>query len=243
VTVATYKDLKSLPIPKQAQILLCRLAKLHATSGNTFSSYNYSRQPEDLAHGFPRTEARAVTDLLLGAPWRWLENEGLIRQLGNNWHCITEAGYEAAKNPEPAFFAHREITSALPLLHPDFQGYAHYFHENKLKEAVAAAFERYENRLNEIRDNSSSTAAKAEAGRGLVYKLFSEKVLVRPYPKLGADPAAEQGLTGMLSGVLGWIRNPYTHEKHNLPDLKPSEALELLFVASYLMRMLELSKP
>jgi hypothetical protein len=242
VTVATYKDLKSLPIPKQAQILLCRLAKLHATSGNTFSSYNYGRQPEDLAHGFPHTEARAITDLLLGAPWRWLENEGLIRQLGNNWHCITEEGYEAVKNPEPAFFAHKEIISALPLLDADFQGYAHYFHENKLKEAVSAAFERYENRLNEIRDNSSSSAAKAEAGRGLVYKLFSEKVLVRPYPKLGADPAAEQGLTGMLSGALGWIRNPYTHEKYNLPDLKPPEALELLFVASYLMRMIELSK-
>jgi hypothetical protein len=28
----------------------------------------------------------------------------------------------------------------------------------------------------------------------------------------------------------------------NLPDLKPPEALELLFVASYLMRMIELSK-
>jgi hypothetical protein len=151
VTVATYKDLKSLPIPKQAQILLCRLAKLHATSGNTFSSYNYGRQPEDLAHGFPHTEARAITDLLLGAPWRWLENEGLIRQLGNNWHCITEEGYEAVKNPEPAFFAHKEIISALPLLHADFQGYAHYFHENKLKDADSAAFERYENRLNEIR--------------------------------------------------------------------------------------------
>jgi hypothetical protein len=241
VTVATYNDLKSLPISKQAQILLGGLAKFHPTSGHTFSSYNYGRQPEDLAHGFPRTEARAVTDLLLGAPWRWLENEGLIRRSRDDWYCITEEGYEAAKNPEPAF-AHKEIISALARLHPDFQGYAHYFHENKLKEAVAAAFDRYENRLNEIRDNSSSTAAKAEAGRGLVYKLFSEKVLVRPYPKL-ADPAAEQGLTGMLSGALGWIRNPYTHEKHNLPDLKPSEALELLFVASYLMRMLDLSKP
>ena len=243
MSVATYKDLKSLPIPKQAQILLCRLAKFHPTSANTFSSYNYSRQPEDVAHGFPRTEARVVTDLLIGAPWKWLESEGLIRQSRDNWYCITEEGYEAAKNPEPAFFANKDIISALSLLHPDFQGYAHYFHENKLKEAVAAAFERYENRLNEIRDNSSSTAAKTEAGRGLVYKLFLEKNLVRPYPKLGADPAAEQGLTGMLSGALGWIRNPYTHEKHNLPDLKPSEALELLFVASYLMRMLEVSKP
>jgi hypothetical protein len=199
--------------------------------------------PESLAAGFPGTEARAVTDLLLGAPWRWLENQGFIRRMGNDFHCITPEGYEAAKNPEHAFFANSEVISALALLHPDFRGYTHYFYENKLKEAVAAAFERYENRLNEIRDNSSSVAAKAEAGRGLVYKLFLEKVLVRPYALLGTDPATEQGLTGILSGALGWIRNPYTPEKHNLPDLEPSEALELLFVAGYLMRMLELSKP
>ena len=243
MVTATYKELKSLPVPKQAQILLCRIAKFHPTSANTFASYNYETMPESLAAGFPGTEARAVTDLLLGAPWRWLENQGFIRRMGNDFHCITPEGYEAAKNPEHAFFANSEVISALALLHPDFRGYTHYFYENKLKEAVAAAFERYENRLNEIRDNSSSVAAKAEAGRGLVYKLFLEKVLVRPYALLGTDPATEQGLTGILSGALGWIRNPYTPEKHNLPDLEPSEALELLFVAGYLMRMLELSKP
>ncbi len=74
---------------------------------------------------------------------------------------------------------------------------------------------------------------------------FNEGVLVRPYPKLGTTgaKAAEEGLTSVMGGALGWIRNPYEHEKHNLPDLTPFEALELLFVASYLMRMLELSKP
>jgi hypothetical protein len=46
-----------------------------------------------------------------------------------------------------------------------------------------------------------------------------------------------------MGGALGWIRNPYEHEKHNLPEITREEALELLFVASYLMRMLELSIP
>src|SRR5271157_2974761 len=97
---------------------------------------------------------------------------------GINWHCITEEGYEAAKNPEPAFFAHKEIISALSLLHPDFQSYAHYFHENKLKEAVATAFERYENRLNEIRSGSISPTVRAASGHALVYRLFAERELV-----------------------------------------------------------------
>lgn len=241
--MATYVELKSLLVPKQAQLLLSRLAKFHPHQGNTFSAHNYERQPEDLAQGFPRSEAGAVTELLLGAPWKWLENEGLIRRTGNDFHSITPAGYEAAQNPEPTFFAVKEIMAALPLLHEDFRGYAHYFYENKLKEAIAAAFGRYENKLNEVRDSRASALAKKDEGKTLVYTLFREKVLVRPYPNLIPKDALEQGLTGMMSGALGWIRNPYTHEKHNLPELTPGKALELLFVASYLMRMLEESIP
>jgi hypothetical protein len=68
-------------------------------------------------------------------------------------------------------------------------------------------------------------------------------VLVRPYANLIPKDALEQGLTGIISGALGWIRNPYTHEKHNLSELTPGETLELLSVASYLTRMLEQSIP
>jgi Protein of unknown function (Hypoth_ymh) len=192
---------------------------------------------------FPTGERQAVTELLLSAPLKWLENQGLIRKTQYENYDITSKGRDVAKNPAPSFFGNEEIMAALPLLHPDFRGYGHYFYENKLKEAVAAAFERYENRLNEVRDARGSADAKKEQGRSLVYALFREKVLVRPYPNLGTDGSYEQGLSGLMGGSLGWIRNPYTHEKHNLPDLKQGETLELLFVASYLMRMLELSVP
>jgi hypothetical protein len=147
---------------------------------------------------------------------------------------------------QPGAFSTNIVISAIALLHPDFRDYAHYFNEDKLKEAVAAAFERYENRLNEIRDRSRKASVKNAAGKDLVYQLFNQKVLKRPYKKLGrnakAKEAFEQGLAGMLAGGVSWIRNAYTHEKHKLPDIHETEGLELLFVASYLMRMLDLSK-
>jgi hypothetical protein len=87
---------------------------------------------------------------------------------------ITSKGREAAQKPEPWFFANQEIMAALPLLHPDFQGYSRYFYDNRLKEAVAAAFERYENKLNEVRDSHGSTKAKSQQGRGLLSALFNE---------------------------------------------------------------------
>jgi hypothetical protein len=237
----TYKELEHLSIPKQAQLLL-RSASKFAQIGS-FNIYNLGMAPWSLASDFPAGERQAVTELLLAAPLKFLENQGLSRFKEHSNYAITPKGLEAAQNPAPSFFAVQEIMAALPLLHEDFQGYAHYFYENKLKEAVAAAFERYENRLNEIRSGSVSPSVRAASGHALVYKLFAERELVRPYAALGAKDSYEKGLNGILSGALEWIRNPYTHQKHELPDLTPSEALELLFVASYLMRMLELSKP
>jgi hypothetical protein len=237
----SYKELEHLSIPKQAQLLL-RSASRFAQIGS-FNIYNLNMPPWDLASDFPEGQRQAVTELLLGAPLKCLENQGLIRFKEHSNYVITPSGQKAVQDPAPSFFAVQEIMAALPLLHPDFQGYAHFFYDNKLKEAVAAAFERYENRLNEIRSGSVSPTVRAASGHPLVYKLFAEGELARPYPALGAKDSYEKGLTGILSGALEWIRNPYTHQKHELPDLTPFEALELLFVASYLMRMLELSKP
>jgi hypothetical protein len=243
---ATLSELRSLPVPKQTQLLLRRLATQYGDSRVSFGKMNFALLPHatDLAQGFPPHEIMAVKELLLGAPWKRLELDGFIQDDGRGFFHVTPEGYEAAQNADTEFIQ-SEIIAAILLLHPDFQNYGHYFREEKLKEAVAAAFEHYENRLNQIRDTCGNSAVKGAAGPGLIYKLFSEKVLHQPYPQLGntasSKAAYEQGFTGILSGSLSWIRNAYTHEKHNIPDITPQEALELLFVASYLMRMLDLA--
>lgn len=112
--VATYQELDSLPTLRQAEILLRRLAHLNPSSQNTFAPYNYERESETLAHGFPRAEARLVTELFLGAPMRWLENEGLIRRMGNEFYAITKKGYEAAKEPKSSFFEDKDHSPVKP---------------------------------------------------------------------------------------------------------------------------------
>jgi hypothetical protein len=244
--VPTLKDLRALPISRQAQLLLRRLATQYTRSDMSVGKMNLDIfvHAQDLASGYPDTEVKAVKDLLLGAPWKRLESDGLIRDNGQNFFHVTAEGYEAAKQSE-AFFVNRDVIEALKLLHPAFQDYAHYFYEEKLQEAVAAAFERYENRLNEIRDSSRDPQVMATAGHSLVYKLFATKLLKEPYPNLGSSPttkdAYQQGLSGIMSGGVSWFRNARTHEKHNLPSPTATEALELLFVASYLMRVLDLA--
>ena len=242
----TLKDLRALPASRQAQLLLRRLATQYPNSQSSVGKMNLDipAYASDLASGYPSNEVAAVKDLLLGAPWKRLESDGFIRDNGQGFFHVTAEGYEAAKKTE-AFFVNRDVIEALKLLHPEYQNYAHYFYEDKIPEAIAAAFERYENRLNEIRDGSRNPVVMSAAGHPLVYKLFEMKILKEPYPALGSNPstkaAYEKGLTGILSGGVSWVRNARTHEKHNLPEPTPQEAIELLFVASYLMRMLELS--
>jgi hypothetical protein len=245
--VPTLKALKGISISKQAQLLLRRLATQYPRSDMTFGKMNFALHvyAADLASGYELNEITAVKDLLLGAPWKKLEAEGFIADNGQGFFHVTIEGYEAAKQAE-AVFQNREILDALKLLHPEFQNYGHYFYENKLAEAIAAAFERYENRLNEIRDGSKNAQVMMSSGHPLVYRLFATKILKEPYPSLGSNPttkeAYQQGLSGLLSSGVSWFRNARTHEKHNLPSPSSQEALELLFVASYLMRMLDLSQ-
>jgi hypothetical protein len=197
-----------------------------------------------LTDGFPVMETIAARDYLLAAPWQYLATQGFISDNGQGFFVVTDEGLKAVKNPSIQA-VNMEILSAIELLDPALHGYGHYFRENKLKEAVAAAFELYENRLNEIRDGTRNATIKSAQGKDVVYALFNAKKLKLPYPKLNRarKQAYQQGLTSVFSGALGWIRNAYAHEKHQLPDLKPEEALELLFVASYLLRMLKYSRP
>ena len=235
--------LKKLPPDRQAMLLLRRLAAAYGSRSNSFGKMNFQLPgyASDLNAGYSVQEAHRVKDYLLGAPWTYLATHGYIRDNGQGFFSVTDEGFQAAQNADQTIVS-IEIRSALQLLHPDFRDYQHYFLENRLKEAVAAAFERYENRLNELRDRSRKPAVRGTSGRDIPPKLFQAKILKVPYRKLGLPnkrAAYESALIGIMSGGIGWIRNAYTHEKHRVPDLTPDEAMELLFVASYLLRMAE----
>lgn len=81
---------------------------------------------------------------------------------------------------------------------------------------------------------------------GLPYKLFETGDLQFPYPHLAAGNSQDREgyakqLKGFLTSGIGWFRNSFVHEPHALPDLNEGEALELLFVASYMLQMIDKS--
>src|ERR1700677_2336374 len=175
---STLADLKSLPVHEQGMFLLKRLAKSFPKA-ERFRKKNLGLtypQPDiyGIAVGFPSAEVPAVIQYLIeGPPWRELERcFYVVNATGDGWYEITEEGWEAGEQNLQTNAPNRVVLDALALLHKDLQGYAHYFREQKRKDAVAAAFKRVENRLNEIRDSSKAAGVSFVSGAGLPHRLY-----------------------------------------------------------------------
>jgi hypothetical protein len=67
---------------------------------------------------------------------------------------------------------------------------------------------------------------------------FDFRTLIYP---AGNPQRQEAYARNLLAAGVGWFRNSYGHEPHNLPTPTAGEALELLFVASYMLRIIDRS--
>lgn len=247
----TLSELKQLAIRDQGILLLRRLSQIFPR-GQSFAKQNFLLHqpnglpdPYGLATGYAGQEAHAVVIHLLGEPWHYLQQNFYIASVQNPlFFEITEKGWKLEK--DGAYTPDASVIAALAFMHKDLQGYGHYFREEKREEAVAAAFKRVENRLNEIRDTSKSRSLTGASGVALPHRLFDSRDLNFPFPNLAAsNPEArnayKQSLKNLLASGMGWFRNSFDHEPHNLPDLDDAETIELLFVASYMLRIIDKS--
>ena len=122
-------------------------------SQNTFNRENLLLEPyntvdpEGFSLGLPEEERRDAVKFLFGSPWRYLINNGYIGLTKSDFYEITPEGHTEAVEEISAIKVDRTVAEGLRFLHPDLQGYEHYFREGKHKEAVTAAFMRVERRL------------------------------------------------------------------------------------------------
>jgi hypothetical protein len=251
--VKNLAELKQLPIHVQGVLLLKRLS-FHFPKGQPFSPHNLSGQSYStndagsLATGFPDAEIAETVSYLLSTPLRQIDREGYIaeRLTRDGFFEITLEGWAEIERDLKTFVPDSAVIAALRILHKDLQGYEHYFREQNRNEAVAAAFKRVENRFNEIRNTSSSPSVKVSSGVSLPHELYKEGDLKFPFPALASGNAKsrtayEQHLKSFLAAGIGWFRNAFDHEPHNLPNLSEVETVEHLFIASYMLRLIDLS--
>ena len=244
----TLEDLKKLSLERQIVLLLARLNVLYPQMAGTGGLHreNLKLDGYDLTVGYEPREKRGVTEYLLGRPWMELIHRGYLLESSQDFYRISEDGIAVLTNTAVTLIS-RSALEAVTLLHPDLAEAERDFREGRFEDAVRDAFRIYENRLNAMRDASSDATVHGKSGAKLAHALVKSAAFHFPFPGLApTDPSALEGykeaLRNLFSGALGFIRNAYDHEAHNLPALEERSALELLFFASYLLRLLDLSK-
>lgn len=163
----------------------------------------------------------------------WLQARGFICQAPASdvgWCLLTRDGLKAAHTHDfPAWSAERDLPESL--LHPQIAAEClASFRAGKYDTAVFEAFKALE--------------VAMRNGAGLGHEFLGTKLAARAFnpddgPLTNRDQEAgeRQALMNLMTGAVGYFKNPQSHRK---VDLAAWEAREMLVIASHLFRIVEI---
>ena len=193
--------------------------------------------PPSYNTGHPRypTETRADISLALAEAWAWLEAQGLIVPAaganGNNGFRVLSR--RARKMETETEFASFKVARLLPkeLLHP------------KIADAVWGSFLRAEfdaAAFQAMKGVEVAVRAASDLGADLIgVKLMRTAFAPEngPLTDMTAEGGERVGRMELFAGSMASYKNPHSHRGVNLDD--PYEALEIIFLANHLLRIVD----
>jgi len=169
--------------------------------------------------------------------WGWLERKGLIAPKPGDrhgWVFITSDGQKFKNHGDIDAFRKANL---LPkkLLHPviALKVWSDFL-RGEYEDAIFKAFKEVEIAVREAGGFSHS-----DIGINLMRKAFDPDK--GPLTDLSQESGEKESLSHLFAGAIGYCKNPRSHRE--VPIDEVTEAVELIFFASYLLRIVDERKP
>ena len=217
------KALLDLEPEELAGVLMQHLNSLSPSEERQLNRYNFSLSAAD---GYPKDEREKVSCAMMEA-WVWLEREGLlVPKPGSQgeWVNISRRGRTLKTQHDVDNYRQGNL---LPrrLLHPRIvlKVWASFL-RGDYDAAVFQAFKEVEVRVRE-----AGKFAITDIGVDLMRRAFKDR---GPLTEDSAPKAEQEALSNLFAGAIGSYKNPHSHRS---VTIEPSEAAEMIMLASHLL--------
>ena len=234
-TIKSLKDLLPDPEiflslePEELAGYLLEYLNVQANNGVKLNRYNF-RLPHTVQDYPPQFHDNLLKALM--EAWIWLEREGMLAPLPGSqgeWVFITRRGRKILKSSD---LGNDQKMQLLPkFLHPKIsQRITSSFLRGEYDIAVFLAFKEVEMAVRE-----AGGFQPQDVGTDLMRKAFHE--VNGPLSDKSLPPAEQQAIAHLFAGAIGYAKNPISHRQVVITD--SVEAIEMITVASHLMRIID----